>query len=461
MTSGIILNAFVSPVGHHFSAWRHPVSQPERTLDIDYFANIARTAERGKLQSLFLADALGGGGQGNGTAGGLEPLTLLSALAAVTEHVGLIATASTTFSDPFNLARAFASLDHISKGRAGWNIVTTANVDAAVNFSKDGVSHAGRYVRAHEFLEVVTSLWDSWEDGAQTFNKASGDRVDGGKIHAINHVGEEFRVKGPLNSPRSPQGWPVLVQAGSSDDGMAFAARHAEAIFTAQQTFEDAQVFYSGIKSRVAAAGRDPASVKVLPGLSAFIGSTEAEAHRIRDELDDIAVPPTGPVPLRGSNGVDLSMFPLDEPLPLDQLPDESQWEGNRSRFALIVGIARRENLTVRQILRRLAGARGHYVMAGTPEQVADLIETWIREGAADGFNVMPPLYPSQFEVFVDEVVPILQRRGLFHLDYEGSTLRENYGLLRPVSRFANRPSDRDIEEGQSRRHDLGMVAGG
>jgi FMN-dependent oxidoreductase (nitrilotriacetate monooxygenase family) len=299
------------------------------------------------------------------------------------------------------------------------------------------VSHADRYVRAHEFLDVVTAVWDSWEDDARVLDKANGVRYDGEKVHEINHLGREFRVRGPLSSPRSPQGWPVLVQAGSSDDGQGFAARWGEAIFTAQQTIEDAQAFYSGLKARVVAAGRDPSAVKVLPGLSAAIGSTETEARRVQAELDDIAVPPTGPVPIRGSNGVDLSMFPLDEPLPIHLMPEESEVQGNRSRFALIVGIARRENLTVRQILRRLAGARGHYTMAGTPEQVADLIETWFKNGAADGFNIMPPLYPSQFEVFVDEVVPILQRRGLFHTEYEGSTLREHYGLDRPVSRYA------------------------
>ena len=430
-SSQLILNAFVSPVGHHFAAWRHPISQPERVLDVDYFVDIARTAERGKLQSLFLADALGGNN------GGLEPITLLSALASRTQHVGLIATASTTFSDPFNLARAFASLDHISKGRAGWNIVTTASLEAAANFSMEGMGHAGRYVRAQEFLEVATALWDSWEDDVELLDKAAGKRIDAARVHQIDHAGAAFRVQGPLNTPRPPQGWPVLVQAGSSDDGMAFAARWAEAIFTAQQTIEDAQAFYADIKSRVAAAGRDPDAVKVLPGLSAYVGATEAEALELQAELDDFAVPRTGPVPLRGSNGVDLSSFPLDEPLPLDRLPDESTWEGNRSRFALIVGIARREGLTVRQILRRLAGARGHYVFAGTADQVADLIETWFREGAADGFNIMPPLYPSQFEAFVDQVVPLLQRRGLFHTDYEGATLRESYGLPRPVSRFA------------------------
>lgn len=438
MTRQIILNAFVSPVGHHFSAWRHPISTPERSHDIEYFKNIAQIAERGVLQSLFLADALGGGGrQGTGGSTGLEPLTLLSALAAVTKHIGLIGTASTTFSDPFNLARAFASLDHISKGRAGWNIVTTANVDAAANFSRDNVSHADRYVRAEEFLQVTTALWDSWEDDAEILDKASGDRVNLSKIHEIDHVGPQFRVKGPLSSPRTPQGWPVLVQAGSSDDGMAFAARWAEAIFTAHQTLENAQRFYDDIKSRVVAAGRNPDGVKVLPGLSAVIGSTEEEALALQSELDDFAVPPTGPVPLRGSNGVDLSAFDLDKPLPLDELPDESQWEGNRSRFALIVDIARRENITVRQILRRLAGARGHYVMAGTPEQVADTIQLWIENGAADGFNIMPPLYPSQLEIFVDHVVPILQQRGLFHTEYENRTLRENYGLPRPASRYA------------------------
>ncbi len=437
----LVLNAFVMVPGHHAAAWRHPLSTPERNLDLDYYAGIARAAERATIDSLFLADGLSGGRRRN-ARGGLEPLTLLSALAAVTERIGLIATASTTWTDPYTLARAFASLDHLSKGRAGWNIVTSADTEAAANFSRQAVPHDARYRRAREYLQVATGLWDSWEDGARILDKESGQAVDGDRVHELDHVGEHFQVRGPLNSPRSPQGWPLLVQAGSSEDGKDFAAQWAEAIFTAQLTLRDAQEFYADVKARVTAAGRDPEQVLVLPGLSPFIGSTEAEARALQDELDDLAVPQDGAATQvwRQLGDIDLTQFPLDGPVPFHLLPKETEVQGNRSRFALIVELARREELTIRQLLRRLAGARGHFTFAGTPEQVADLIEEWFTHGAADGFNIMPPLYPSQFEVFTEQVVPILQRRGLFHTEYRGTTLREHYGLPRPANQFARTP---------------------
>jgi FMN-dependent oxidoreductase (nitrilotriacetate monooxygenase family) len=439
MASQLILNAFVSVPGHHTAAWRHWSSSCTQSRDLAAFAGIARSAERGRLHSLFVADSVGGGQEVGGWNAGVEPITLLSALAGITEHIGLIGTASTTFSEPYNLARTFASLDHISRGRAGWNIVTTSNTAAPENFGGSPLDHAERYVRATEFVEVVTALWDSMEDDAEVFDQAAGRRYDLSKVHRIDHVGPAFRVRGPLNAVRSPQGWPVLVQAGSSDDGMDFAARFAEAIFTAQLTLEDAQAFYVSIKSRVAAAGRDPASVKVLPGLCAYLGSTEEEAVRARVELDDLAVPPTGPI--GGAwlqfGGLDLTGFAPDEPIPFHRLPDASYVQGPRSRFALILEMARRDDLTVRQLLRRLAGARGHFTFVGTPDQLATLIEAWFRQRGADGFNLMPPIYAGQFDLFVDEVVPILQRRGVFHTEYEGATLRDNYGLVRPASRYA------------------------
>jgi N-acetyl-S-(2-succino)cysteine monooxygenase len=386
-----------------------------------------------------VADSPGGGRDVLGWNGGVEPMTLLAALAAVTEHIGLIGTASTTYALPYDLARGFASLDHLSRGRAGWNIVTSSNVDAAYNYSAEPSSHADRYVQADEFMNVVTALWDSWEDDGLIFDKASGRQFDTARIHAIDHVGNAYRVKGPLNAPRSPQGWPVLVQAGSSDDGKDFAARHAEIIFTVQQTLDDAQAFYSDVKDRAAAVGRDPNLVKILPGLCPFIGSTEAEARRHQAELDDLIVPSTGQVngSLMQFAGVDLSPFALDAPLPLDRLPSASDIQGSQSRFSMMTRLAEREpQLTLRQVLRRLHGSRGHFVVTGTPEQVADLIETWFTQRAADGFNVMPPLAATQLDLFVDEVVPILQRRGLFHASYAASTLREHYGLPRPASRY-------------------------
>jgi FMN-dependent oxidoreductase (nitrilotriacetate monooxygenase family) len=376
---------------------------------------------------------------GQGGRGTLEPLTLLAALAASTERIGLIATASTTYTEPYNLARTFASLDHLSRGRVGWNIVTSSSADAAANFGADEVPHDRRYQRADEFLEVVTQLWDSWEDDARVLDKATGVALAADRVHTIGYVGQELRVRGPLNVPRPPQGQPVLVQAGSSPAGRTFAARWAEVVFTAAQTLPDAQGFYADIRARVAAIGREPDLVKVLPGISPFLGSTEVEARGFQDQLDEIAVPTdtvdTQVWPQLG--GLDLSRYAMDAPVPLHLLPDAEQVQGNRSRFSLIVNLAQREHLTLRQLLRRLAGARGHLTVAGTPVQVADLMQQWHTHRAADGFNVMPPLFPDQFDAFVDEVVPILRQRGLFRPRYPGSTLREYYGLPRPANRHA------------------------
>ena len=439
MANQLILNAFVSLPGHHSAAWRHRTSNLAQSRDLATFVGIARAAERGRLHSLFVADSVGGGQE----VGGLERRPRADhtarSLAGRTENIGLIGTASTTFSEPYNLARTFASLDHISGGRAGWNIVTTSNTAAPENFGGTPLDHAERYVRAAEFVEVVTALWDSMEDDAEPFDQVTGRRYDLSKVHTIDHIGPAFRVRGPLNAARSPQGWPVLVQAGSSHDGMEFAARFAEAIFTAQLTLEDAQAFYTGIKSRAAAVGRDPTSVKILPGLCAYLGSTDAEARGARAELDDLAVPPMGPIgnALLQFGGLDLTEFPPDEPIPFHLLPDEAQVQGPRSRFALILEMARRDNLTVRQLLRRLAAARGHFHVHRHTRPACGHDRDLVQRGGADGFNVMPPIYAEQFDLFVDEVVPILQRRGLFHTEYTGATLRENYGLPRPKSRFA------------------------
>ncbi|HEY3059326.1 MAG TPA: LLM class flavin-dependent oxidoreductase [Chloroflexota bacterium] len=442
MAGQLILNAFVRVPGHHAAAWRHPSSTAQDGTDLATFVKFAQTAERGAMHSLFVADSPGGGRDILSWNGGVEPLTLLAALAARTEHIGLIGTSSTTFSEPYALAREFASLDHLSAGRAAWNIVTSSNLEAAYNFSTEPSGHAERYVRATEFVEVVTALWDSWEDDAQVYDQAANRQVDFDKVHAIDHAGVAYRVRGPLNSPRTPQGWPLLVQAGSSEDGKDFAARFAEAIFTVQQTVDEAKRFSADVKARAASFGRDPSTVKILPGLCFFIGSTESEAKRVQSELDDLAVPADGPVNLGALQfiGVDLSGFPLDEPLPFHLLPSESEFQGSRSRWGLLIALARREQLTIRQLLRKVVGGRGHFTFAGTPEQVADLIETWFTQGAADGFNVMPPLH-QYLETFVDEVIPILQRRGIFHAGYEGKTLRENYGVPRPASRYAARPT--------------------
>lgn len=432
----LILNAFLMNVGHHEAAWRHPDSSPDAAADVRHFIELARTAERGRLDSIFFADSLAVWNNVRyNVSHRYEPITLLSAIAGATEHIGLIATASTTYYHPYLLARAFASLDQISQGRAGWNIVTSASDAEAANFGLESqLDHASRYRRADEFVDVVTALWDSWDDDALILDQASGVYADPGLVRPVQHEGEFFRVAGPLNVPRSPQGRPVLVQAGSSEDGKAFAARHAEAIFTAQTTLADGQAFYRDVKRRLPAHGRDADQVKILPGISPVLGGTEAEARRRLAELDDLTVPEYGLTQLSGMIGLDLSGEPLDGPLPAD-LPAEKDVRGQQSRFSLVVELARREELTIRQLLRRLAGGRGHRVFAGTPEQVADEIQLWFENGAADGFNVMPPLLPGGLSDFTTEVVPILQARGLFRTEYSGRTLRDSYGLARPAGR--------------------------
>ena len=333
-------------------------------------------------------------------------------------------------------ARLFASLDHLSGGRAGWNIVTTGDAGAAQNFGlEEHPVHADRYGRAREFVEVVSKLWDSWEDDAVIADKASGVYADTTRIHRIDHVGEHFKVRGPLNTPRAPQGRPVYVQAGASDDGRAFAARYAEAIFTAHQTLANAQAFYADIKARAAGLGRDPSQVVILPGISPFIGSTEAEARRLQEEFNDLTQAEYATDQLKRLIGVDLSGHDLDGPFPRELIRQEGD-RAESSRFKLVVDLLDREALTIRQLVHRLAGARGHWVEAGTPEQIADKLQTWFETGAADGFNLMPPWFTGGLDAFIDEVVPILRRRGLFREEYEGSTLREHFGLDRPESVF-------------------------
>jgi FMN-dependent oxidoreductase (nitrilotriacetate monooxygenase family) len=427
------LNAFLMISGHHEAAWRLPESDPFAGTDIEYYKDLARIAERGKLDSLFLADSpMLWSNIGRRPSGSLEPTVLLTVLAAATRRIGLIATASTTYNEPYNLARRFATLDIISGGRAGWNIVTTAGIEAARNFNLDALpAHAERYARSTEFVDVSLKLWDSWDDAAALGDKERGVWGDESKVYPPRHVGPHFRVEGALNVPRSPQGYPLLVQAGSSEDGKALAARYAEAVFTAQQTLEDAQAFYGDLKARARAFGRDPSSILILPGLVPVIGSTEAEARALDEELDRLIKPEYAKRQLAQTLRVKEQDLDLDAELPRD-LPDEDQIEGAKSRYTLVVNLARRERLTVRQLIGRLGGGRGHRTFAGTPEQVADAMQHWWENGAADGFNVMPAVLPSGLRTFVDQVVPILQRRGLFRHDYEGTTLREHYGLPRP-----------------------------
>ena len=431
------LNAFLMGVGHHEAAWRHPRTEEHRVLEVTHFQELGRIAERGRLDSVFFADGLAVGPRIKRNALAVfEPITLLAAIAAVTEHVGLIATASTTYNEPFNLARKFASLDHISGGRAGWNIVTSGNEDEAFNFGYEAIpEHARRYERAGEFVDLAVQLWDSWESDAVVLDPETGIFADPDKGHTLDYRGERFQVRGPLNSPRSPQGRPLLVQAGSSESGKEFAARHAEAVFTAQRTIEEGQRFYRDLKSRLPKYGRSADDLKVLPGLVPFIADTEAEARALEQEFTDLISPDYALRQLSTLLGVDLTEHALDAPLP--PLPPESEIEGGKSRFTLVKELAEKEELTVRQLIGKLGGGRGHRTFAGTPEQIADELQSWFDLGAADGFNIMPPYLPGGLEDFVDRVVPILQERGLFRTDYTADTLRGHYRLAPVESQFA------------------------
>jgi len=433
------LNLFIHGRGHHEASWRHPASSPLPLTDIRYYQDLAQRAEAALFDSVFLADQLAlGGDVAQAPRTWLEPITVLAAMAVATSRVGLIATASTTYTEPFNLARQFASIDHISNGRAAWNIVTSWLATAAENYGGVGqVSHADRYARGEEFMAVVKALWDSWAADAVVDDRSAGVYARGGRIRAIRHRGDFYTVAGPLNMPRCPQGRPVLVQAGSSDTGRRFAARHADAVFTAHMAKSTAQEFYADLKSLAADEGRLPEQVLILPGLSPMIAGTESEAQRLAREINELTDPEVGRKRLSGRfGGHDFSHLPLDRPLSANDFPDPSSVEAARSRTEVILNLIKRDKPTLRQLLGYMAGARGHFVTAGTPEQIADLIEDWFAQGAADGFNIMPPLLPAQLDVFSAEVIPILQRRELFRTEYAEVMLRDHYGLPWPESVF-------------------------
>jgi len=439
MSKQMHLNLFIHSRGHHEAAWRHPKSSPKALTDISYLTEAAQTAEIGLFDSIFLADTLVVNDDvAQAARTWLEPISTLGALAMATKKIGLIATASTTYTEPFNLARQFASLDHVSAGRIGWNIVTTWSVPAASNFgASDQVSHADRYLRAEEYLNIAKALWDSWSDDAVVDNRTSGLYAKVEAIRPICHSGDYYQVAGPLNVPRCPQGRPVLVQAGSSEVGREFAARHAEAVFTAHLEMATAIDFYKDLKSRAKAQRRDPDSIIILPGFSPIIAGTEAEAKQIAKELNELTDVEVGRKRLTGRfGGYDFSHLPLDRPLTTDDFPDPSTVQAARSRTEVILGMVMREKPTLRQLLAKLAGARGHFIFTGTPEQVADELELWFKSGAADGFNLMPPIIPWMLEVFVEEVVPLLQQRGVFRKEYKGTMLRDHYGLKRPPVKF-------------------------
>jgi len=414
--------AFLMRHGHHVAAWRHPDTDLDSN-PFHVFREQVQNAERACLDAVFFADSLAL----TGGVPALEPLTLLSALAASTRKIGLIGTATTTYNEPYTVARQFASLDAISDGRAGWNLVTSDNAAEAANFGRDQhVAHAARYERAREFHQVVTGLWNSWEDGVFVNDKAGGRLVDPAKLHRLDHKGQHFAVAGPLNVARSPQGRPVVVQAGGSEAGRELAARTAEVVFTAQPTLASAQDFYADMKRRTAAHGRDPASLKIMPGLFAVVGRTQAEADDKFALLQSLIEPKAGLALLgRMIGNFDLSPYPLDGPLP--ELPQTQ--DGQQSRQQLLTRLAQGENLTIRQLYERIAGGRGHFTVVGTAQTVADQMQAWFEQDAADGFNFMAPSLPGGLDDFIALVVPELQRRGLFRSAYRGSTLRAHLGL--------------------------------
>jgi FMN-dependent oxidoreductase (nitrilotriacetate monooxygenase family) len=422
------------------SAWRVPDADPRAFIDVNHYVRLAQTAERACLDAIFLADNAAISDQLDmRPITALEPTLLLTSIAAATTHIGLIATASTSYNEPYNIARRFATLDLVSNGRAGWNIVTTADLPSARNFGLDAVpDHAQRYARADEFASLVKALWNSWEDDAFIADKASGRFVDLGKLHPAAHRGRFFGVQGALNLPRSAQGHPVLVQAGASGDGRDLAARHAEAVFSASQSFDESRAYREDLNARAARYGRGPNAVKVLAGLTTIIGATEAEALRRRDELVDLIPWRYSLNRLAGTLGVPVDSLSPDKRLP-DDLPLPNNGNGNHTFFNATLAQARTHGYTVRELVRALAGGGGHRVIVGTPEQIADDIAHWFENGAADGFNLMPDVLPDGLEAFTEGVVPILQRRGIFRRAYEGDTLRSHFGLAKPAGHAAAR----------------------
>ena len=434
------LGLFFEGCGHHIAAWRDPEVDAHAKQSFAHYVEIARLAERGKFDLLFTADTNATFGPDDveawtrtTAASRLEPITLLGALAAVTSRIGLVATATTTYFEPFHVARFFASLDQISGGRAGWNLVTSSAAAEAYNFGREShAGHADRYARAHEFAKVVLGLWDSWEDDAVIADKQNGLYLDRDKLHFLNHKGEHFAVRGPLTVHRSPQGHPVIVQAGQSEDGRELAAETAEVIFTVQQDLAAGREFYNDVKRRAAAYGRPPEAINVMPGVMTVIGTTRAEAEDKYSRLQDLIAPEIGIKMLSTYLGVDLSRHSLDGPV-----PEPTYTSQEVGRVKVMVDLAQRENLTIRQLYKRVVGQRAHRVVIGTPGDIADALEQWFTAGAADGFNILPLTFPRGLEELVDLVIPELQRRGLFRTEYEGRTLRENLGLPHPLNRWS------------------------
>jgi FMN-dependent oxidoreductase (nitrilotriacetate monooxygenase family) len=440
----MVLATFIHNSGAHPGGWRYPGAPPVDQHDFRHYARLAQIAERGKLHCYFSGDSQGyphiAGREAFAAtdyAGKLEPTTLLAALAAVTSDIGLIATVGTTNNEPYSIARRFASIDHISGGRSGWNVVTSGSDSEARNFGGEaGMNHDNRYARAEEFVDVVKALWDSWEDGSQIRDRANARYFDADKVHQLNHVGRFFKVAGPLNIGRPPQGHPIIVQAGGSEPGRQLAARTADMIFTAQSSLDKAKVFYADMKRRAASFGRDPAKLLVIPSVQLMVRATEAEARQAEEELLALIPEALSLRSLQMQLGFDLTGYSPQDKLPEIPLTNGGQWVQQQ-----VIKMARDEDLTIGQLARRVTVSRASYSLAGTPEAVADMCEAWFRGGGADGFSLSPNYLPGALEDFVDQVVPILQKRGLFRTDYEGATLRDNLGLPRPPNSFVVDPS--------------------
>ena len=425
----IKLGLFLAGYGHHVASWRHEKAIEKGPMDLNHLINTAQLAEKGLFDLVFLADSLFVSESSHpNILSRFEPFTLLSVLSTATTNIGLAATASTTYSEPFHIARQFSSLDHLSHGRAAWNIVTSSITSTAENFNGTKLmEHELRYERANEFVEVTNKLWRSWDKGALVRDKETGEFIDASKLHTIDHEGKHFKVRGPLNIERSPQGRPLLIQAGSSPTGTDLASKVADVIFTAQTQIEDAQNFYKQLKEKVSKHNRNPEEVYIMPGLFPVLGDTEEEAHQNYQEIQDLILPEVGLSILAPYVGnIDLSQYDLDAKF-ADL--DLSTGNGVQSRFEIILKEAIKDDLTLEEVYKKVAGSRGHHIFVGTPEQLADKMEEWFKSSAADGFNIMPPILPSQFELFINNVIPILQERNLYKETYSEGTLRQKLGL--------------------------------
>lgn len=436
-TRKLHFGAFMRPVTIHTGAWRYPGAYADANFNLAHIVQFAQKLETGKFDAFFMADHLAvlnmpmDALMRSSTPTSFEPMTLLSALAMVTENLGLVATGSTTYDEPYHVARRFSSLDHISGGRAGWNVVTTSNPNASMNFGRDDqMEHDERYRRAREFYDVVTGLWDSWAEDAFVRDRESGVFFDPDKMHVLNHEGKYLKVRGPLNIGRPVQGYPVIVQAGASNAGRQLAAETAEAVFTSQATITMGREFYADVKGRMKKVGRNPDHMVILPACMVIIGESLEEAKAKRAKLDSLVHYESAIASLSIALGTDASKFDPDGKLP--EIPETNAGQSSRAKA---IRIGEEEGLTVRQLAQRMGG-HSSLCLLGTPEMIANEMEEWLTTGACDGFTIQFPYVPEGIDDFVDRLVPVLQDRGLYRTEYEGKTLRENMGLPRPENRF-------------------------